>query len=127
MLLTFRQRRLTAWLALWLVVVGALLPSLSQAALRLHGPADWIEVCTSTGMAWVQADPDAAEPADQGTGLSCPWCTAPGWGHALPPSPPQATALAPVHFRERPPAYARGAHTDHVWRTAQARAPPAHA
>lgn len=127
--LTATRRRFTTWLALWLVVWGALLPTLSQAALRLHDGADRIEVCTSTGMVWIQLDaapsatPDDDAPDTATVGMTCPWCLSPHHSPALPPSSP-AHVFAPVVFNDHPPSYWQAAHTDHVWRSASARAPP---
>lgn len=128
--LTATRRRLTTWLALWLVVWGALLPTLSQAALRLHDGAERIEVCTSTGMVWVQLDPaptaahdDDGAPSTDTVGMACPWCLSPHHGPALPPAP-TAQVHEPVVFRDHPPRFWQAAHTDHVWCSAHARAPP---
>lgn len=125
MLLTAAQRRFTTWLALWAVVLGALLPTTSQAALRLHDRADWIEVCTSTGMAWVKAEThDDTAPSTQTAGTACPWCLSPHSGPALPPQD-TSVLIGATTFREHPPAYFQAARTDHVWCSGQARAPPA--
>ncbi len=134
---TAARRRFTAWLALWSVVLGALLPAVEQAALRWHDRADWVEICTSTGMAWVQlpgtagAEPgdtadDGTAPVGQGTGLSCPWCLSPQGGWALLPVP-HDTRWAAQTPREGPPHDGRVALSDPEWPGAHARAPPARA
>lgn len=63
-LIALRQR--IGWLALMVLVFGALAPTVS----RLHATtqrAGWVEVCTSRGMEWVQigasSSPEPAKPA----------------------------------------------------------------
>lgn len=61
-----RARRLTAWIALAVMLMGALAPTVSHAlALARSGMPGAVEVCTSSGMRWVvlEAVNPAASPA----------------------------------------------------------------
>lgn len=131
MRLTRTHRTLTTWLALWCLVLGSVLPAVAQAGLRWTGDSDWIEVCASTGMVWVKLDGTQAEspphedtqPDTSPLGMSCPWCLTSHTIPALPPAP-AAAVFAPIALNERPPAFWQAADTDHIWRSALARAPP---
>ena len=131
--ITLRQR-LTAWLALWSLVLGALLPVLSHAAVRAPQPGQgWVEVCTVSGMAWVRQAPEAVvsddgsqPPANSSLGMAmpgCVWCAthAPALGlppvAALEPLPLIGTRWVPDAFLQAPRLLA-------VWSTAHSRAPP---
>jgi Protein of unknown function (DUF2946) len=122
------RRRFAAWLALVAMLLGALAPTLAQARLGGGDRADWLEICTTTGMAWVKADtgevarPTDGQPADSGSGMHCPWCTLHGGASGLPPV--QAVAVAPAPLAELPPAFYLAPLTDTVWATARSRAPP---
>lgn len=59
------------WLAVLLALCGSLLPSLSHA-LSASKSAAALEVCTSTGMAWVDVHGSGAE--DSAQPMECPWC-----------------------------------------------------
>ena len=50
------HRRLTAWVALLALVFGALAPTVTQAMVAGGDRADWLQVCSVSGMVWVQAD-----------------------------------------------------------------------
>lgn len=63
------------WLALLLAVFGAVTPVVSRA--MEGGTSGALEVCTSTGMAWVDAHGTAAQDTETGTGVpmaECLWC-----------------------------------------------------
>ena len=85
-----RPRLWTTWLALWALVLGACLPTLSQAAVQLTDRQGWVEVCTSTGMVWVRADTASsgteppANPSEATAQAGCTWCLAAGGQPALP-------------------------------------------
>jgi hypothetical protein len=131
--ITLRQR-LTAWLALWSLVLGALLPVLSHAAVRAPQPGQgWVEVCTVSGMAWVRQAPEAAvsddgsqPPAQGGVGMAmpgCVWCATHAPALGLPP----VAALEPlplVGARWVPDAFLQAPRLLAVWATAHSRAPP---
>ena len=56
MFLSRLQRRFTAWVALLTLVLGALAPTVAQALVAGSDRADWLQVCSVSGMVWVQAD-----------------------------------------------------------------------
>lgn len=132
------QRRLTAWIALCAVLLGALAPTLAQAALAAQdkAPGHWVQVCNASGVSWVRVETapagqvvDASEAATQvdlghrsDGALHCPWCTLQGDAAGLPPADlawqPEATA------RAEPPARAQRALRAPDVGPAQPRAPP---
>ncbi|WP_043700633.1 DUF2946 domain-containing protein [Tepidimonas taiwanensis] len=88
---------------LWLATLALLWASLSTALARawVDDGAGRIEICTSTGVAWVQADPDGAwdgTPASAAAPMDCDWCLLGAAGPALPPTDalpwPRADAAA---------------------------------
>lgn len=131
MFLTRLQRRFTAWVALLTLVLGALAPTLAQASRTGHERADWMQICSASGMVWVQADRQGADEQPPGgsapladAGLQCPWCTLHGAGagfaaahalsdpaphrtwqpRAIPTAPPAASAWSPPPSRGPPTA-----------------------
>jgi hypothetical protein len=115
------QRRLLTWLTLWAMGLGALAPTLAQAALRAGDPVPWVQVCSSTGMFWVRAGEPVEAPHAEAQ-MACPWCVlgggadAPAPAHTLPW--PQALA-APLPLAPTPPL-----HLLAPWAQPPARAPP---
>ncbi|GAA6141533.1 DUF2946 family protein [Hydrogenophaga sp. 5NK40-0174] len=94
---SFRShRRLGGWLVLLAMLWGVLSPLLAQAAVDSDRSAglDRIEICTATGMTWIQltvADtaPGAASEESSGGQVassmgSCVWCLIHGGAAALP-------------------------------------------
>lgn len=84
-LTTALRRPLVAWLALWIALLGALLPTVSHALVWARGDATLVEICTTTGQRWVvldhvQADgawrtADAPDEPASAQGLNhCPFC-----------------------------------------------------
>ena len=70
-----RQAR-WVWLTVVLAVLGSVMPAISHA-LAGDKAAAVMEVCTSTGMAWVDAHGTAAQDTETGTGVpmaECLWC-----------------------------------------------------
>jgi len=63
------------WLAVLLAVFGAVMPSVSHA---LSGaPSTAMEVCTSTGMAWVDVHGPSGDASGQeaaAQSMDCAWC-----------------------------------------------------
>lgn len=122
------HRRISGWLALLAVLLGALAPTVSQAMVASGDRAQWIEVCSVSGMTWVRADlADAATDVDGGSPASeisphCPWCMLHGGVAGLPPAADQALPLA--RQTDLPAAFYQAAHTSTVWNTARSRAPP---
>jgi hypothetical protein len=124
------QRRLTAWLAMLAIALATLAPTLVQAAVSATDRGQWVQVCSVSGMVWIQADLagfDGSLSAPEGSpapdmGMQCPWCQL----HSPAGGPPPASApllasaahAAPLgHATAAPP-------PPSVWPAAPARAPP---
>lgn len=122
------RRRFAAWLAIVAMLLGALAPTIAQARMGGSQRADWLEICTTTGMVWVQADAGErsqktdGQPYGADASPHCPWCTLHSGASGLPPV--QAVTVVPVPPAEQPPAFYRAPLTDTVWATARSRAPP---
>lgn len=124
------HRKLTTWLALWAMVLGALMPAVAQAAVAASDRSQWVEVCSASGMVWLKADPDnttldaASEPAKSmaDMGNHCPWCGfhAPLIG-LLPASVAVLPLMATAQAAPKPPEALFTGKLQHI---AQARAPP---
>ena len=123
------QHRFTAWLAALAVLWGALLPVLSHAVVANQAVGNgWVEVCTATGMAWVnstdgQATPESGSPARTTAMAGCDWCAT----HSpLAGVPTVAQPLvAPLAFGPQvPAAFLQAPRSLFVWAAAQSRAPP---
>lgn len=93
------RRRWAGWLALLVIGLAMLAPTVSRAL--AHGPAGalragWIEVCTPGGVRWIQLDRDATdkESAPAAPSLNdCPLCLL-AWDRLAPPPAFDAAALA---------------------------------
>ncbi|MGQ9723791.1 MAG: DUF2946 family protein [Tepidimonas sp.] len=75
------QRARTPWL-FWLLAAALVWASVAPAVARwaTADTPERVEVCTSTGVAWVAVDnPDS--PSDTGSSMACDWCLthAAGW------------------------------------------------
>lgn len=135
-------RHVTAWLAALAVLMAALLPALSHAVVaQMVANGALIEVCTTSGMAWVNlgtapvpgadaasgAQPNLSDntlPADTGMVMAgCDWCAthAPGW--SLPPVAALSLPL-PVQLADVPLAFLHAPRLLAVWAPAHSRAPP---
>ncbi|MGI9216006.1 MAG: DUF2946 domain-containing protein [Hydrogenophaga sp.] len=129
MFLSRLHRRITAWVALLTLVLGALAPTVAQALVAGSDRADWLQVCSVSGMVWVQADtgevrdqrPDGGGPMADAS-QHCPWCTLHGGAAGLPVA--QALPELPPRLTDLPPAFYRAPLAATVWVTAQSRAPP---
>lgn len=123
------QYRFTAWLAALAVLWGALLPVLSHAVVSHQaGGSGWVEVCTATGMAWVNstdngATPGAGSPAKGMNMVDCDWCATHSPLASLPTvAQPQSAPLAfGSHLTA---AFLHAPRPLFVWAAAQSRAPP---
>jgi hypothetical protein len=107
------------------LVLAALAPTLAQAVVASSDRSDWVQICSTTGMAWVKvdtaaADTESAPMADMG--MQCPWCTLHSPATGLPPAPgltvTAAAQISPVEglTAALPPVG--------VWLAAPVRAPP---
>lgn len=129
MFLTRLHRRLTAWVALFALVLGALAPTVTQAMVAAGDRGDWLEVCSVSGMAWIKADtgevskqqPDGSAPGN-GVSPHCPWCTLHGGAAGLPTAAVQPDLSA--RLTDLPPAFYRAPLATSIWAPAHSRAPP---
>lgn len=133
MFLTRLQRRFTAWVALLALVLGALAPTVTQATVAGSDRANWLEVCSVSGMVWVKADtgevraqlPDGSAPTSMplsDASQHCPWCTLHGGAAGLPVV--VVSLDLPPRLSDLPPAFYRVPLAATVWAPAQSRAPP---
>ena len=118
--ITRSTRRITAWLAMLVLVLNALMPLAAQAMLASTGTGETVEICSSTGM--VRVAIDAADDAGSADLPSCPFCLLHG-GQAMPPPTPLTWPLTPS-CAEMPPAFYQAAQTSAVWLSALSRGPP---
>ena len=120
--MTSLYRRFGAWLALLALLLGALAPAVTQAVVIGSERAGWVQICSVSGMTWVQLDAgQEGAPADMGAASGCTWCTGQGAG-GLPPAP---TAWVQPDARQVAPAQAfASALLARAWAPAQSRAPP---
>jgi hypothetical protein len=107
------------------LVLTALAPTLAQAVVSTSDRSDWVQICSASGMVWIQADPAAGDSQSApmpGAGMQCPWCSLHSPGAGLPPATAlgvAAAATAPLVGRLVLVASPVG-----VWTAAPARAPP---
>lgn len=120
------QHRFTAWLVMLVMALSVL----AQTVVARTDQGDWVQVCSASGMFWIQTDRvglDDASPASDGSptasmGMQCPWCQL--HSPAAAPSPAStslALTAAPALWlgdaRAAPP-------PPGIWPAAPARAPP---
>ncbi len=121
------QRRFTAWLAMLALAMGALAPAMAQAVVSASDRSDWVQICSASGMVWIQADvsasgTDSVPLADMAA--PCAWCLMHSAVAGLPPAPVMAfTSLT----QPLPGGCMAAAPPVGVWTAAPARAPPAFA
>ena len=126
--LSCSTRRIAAWLATLAMLMGVLAPAVGHTLVDVRGEPGWVQVCSSSGMLWVQLDLDAEQsngapgaPMTDGSG-HCPWCMLGSGATGLPPV--QTALTLPESPGDQPQAYVRLA-TPSAWRvSAQPRAPP---
>ena len=129
-------RHITAWLAAMALLLGSLLPALSHAVVSAPAAGQgWVQVCTVSGMAWVQQLPAASAdsaavndnaPADPAAPVGmgqCSWCDTHGHPAGL-PTVAQPLPLPQVFAGSVPAAFLQSPRTLFVWVAAQSRAPP---
>lgn len=128
MRLTRTTHRFAAWLAMLAMLLGALAPTVAQAVVAAQGGPGWVQVCSASGMVWVQADVIDGDNvvADVGKSMAdasrhCPWCNLHG-AVGLPPASVHTPLLA--HGAEPLPEPFRSALPAPPWPAAQSRAPP---
>ncbi len=118
---TRATRRLAAWLTMFAMALGALAPTVAHALVAAKGGPDWVQVCSASGMVWVQIDDEGGEKSLADAPRHCPLFNLHG-AAGLPPAPPQSMALAPR--AGQPPAPFQSVLTAAYWPASQSRAPP---
>jgi len=122
-------RQVTAWIAMFAILLASALPSVSFALTsNANSQGLWSEICSTRGVKLAQ------EGADTGTNHSspnksmmhcehCPFCFAHSVSFGLPPAP---TALIPSANRTvlLPTLFYRSPQPLFIWAPAQSRAPP---
>ena len=123
--LTRAARRISSWIAILAILLGALAPAISHA---LASPGKgWVEVCTAQGTIWVAGDEAGDNKSSKTTDEAkhCAYCSF--HAHALGILPSAATALpVPALSEAVPRAFLSAPRTLHAWANAQPRAPPIH-
>ncbi len=125
MLFTQASRQLTLRIALFAMLMAALMPTLSHA-LQAGGSKAWIEVCTVVGAKWVtpeNSNPDEQAPASMASMDHCPYCSTQGQLRALTLSLTLASASSALQF-DVPRLFLLAPLTHHAWARALPRAPP---
>lgn len=123
--LTRTTHRFAAWLAMLAMLLGALAPTVAQAVVASQGGPGWVQVCSASGMVWMQAE--ALDGETDGKALTdaarhCPWCSLQG-SAGLPPAQWRQTHPL-VDHAGRPQTPIRSATPATPWPTALSRAPP---
>lgn len=109
------------------MVFGALAPAVAQAMVASSDRAEWVEVCSASGMLWVKADGSGAGDAGMDEPMSdasqhCPWCSLHGGAAGLPPLR-QLAGFADA-LSDPVPVYSRSVALSGIWASPQARGPP---
>jgi hypothetical protein len=117
-----------AWIACVAILFSVLAPALSQAFEAPAGPAESVEICTSTGPKFVSITrADSAQfllDCMMGKSKHCGYCAVHDHPLALlPPANSLAASIATLSLS--PPLFYRARHTLFAWTVAQSRAPPA--
>jgi hypothetical protein len=124
------HRTFTTWLAMWAMVLGALMPTMAQAMVAATDRGQWVEVCSASGMVWLKADAASAtdeipaEPVQSmaDMGKHCLWCAFHGSMVGL--LPVELPALPSVTAAKALPEATNRVVISRVPYGAQARAPP---
>ncbi len=126
--LTLHQRR-TAWLAIWAIVLGALMPAVSAWVMSARYGQNWVEVCSQSGSKWVSvgnaqqsdASPDKSSPG--GHQGHCPFCVLQDHSPVMPVQPLAVLpVIAPAHTQ--PLLFLHAPRPLFAWSPSLARAPP---
>ncbi|MBR0564942.1 DUF2946 domain-containing protein [Azoarcus sp. L1K30] len=124
---TIRHQLLFARIAIFAILMSALMPVIGQALMRANDASQWTEICTAGGVVLVDlgADEGAAVPRQQdGQRVACPFCLPHAVHAALAPEPPLSVVAVVVDprtdFPPPPPLSARRT----AWLTAFSRGPP---
>jgi len=139
--MTARSRLISTWIAVWAIVLNALLPTVSLAFEPANkqinsASADWVEICTSRGSTWVQLGLDGqvlAQTNEQPEGAPaathnghCPYCLTHAASFGLLPVSAMVLPVRPA-VTELLPQRSPPATGSRVWLAPAALAPPASA
>lgn len=107
----------------------AVLPTLSHALAAARGDSRWAEICTPQGMRVVAVSGESGAPAPDPASAAahlehCAYCAQSVGALGMPPAPVGVVPL-PLAGAELPALFLPAPHTQHAWRSAQPRAPPA--
>lgn len=121
-------RRVVAWIACFMMLFGALAPSISQAMSAARGET-WAEICSVAGVKFIKAeagkdDPGAPLKQQSMQAEHCPFCATHGGSPALPPSDASLTFASVDAPNTHPILFYRSPRPLSIWTTAQSRAPP---
>ncbi|HRP97710.1 MAG TPA: DUF2946 domain-containing protein [Rhodocyclaceae bacterium] len=125
-------RSVTAWIAMFAILMAALAPSLAQAVSGVGGDREVrsLEVCTLAGIKLVPLAGAAADPTHDGLPLialeHCPYCSTHAGSFALGPADIPVLALQPQR-PPRPLPLVDIAHPLVAWSESSPRGPPARA
>lgn len=83
------RHTLSSWIAIWAVLLNALMPAVSVVLSEARSPAAagdiWTEICSTRGSIWVRF---GEEPADTPSSTEhCPYCLTHAASFGLPPVP----------------------------------------
>jgi hypothetical protein len=121
-------RRITAWIAMFAILLAALAPSVSHALATRDGKtSSWMEICSATGTKLVKAD-KASSPAPAkkfACPEHCPFCSFHGNAADLPISSDFTLPVLSASSA-RPALFYHSSRPLFVWASAQSRAPPFH-
>ncbi len=123
------HRRFSAWLAMLALVLGALAPTVTQAMMASGDRADWVEVCSVSGMVWVKvgAEDRGDLPPASGTPTGdapqhCAWCTLQAGVAGLPEA--QVGFPLPVCRSDFTPGFYLAPMAASAWMPVHSRGPP---
>lgn len=120
------RQRITAWIATFAVLLGALAPAISQAmAGASAADMGWMDVCTVAGMERV-AIGDAGQKQDGPASPAmehCPYCFTHAGSFGLPPADP-AVFIPAAAAEVMPPLYYVAPRPLFAWANPHSRAPP---
>jgi hypothetical protein len=125
MFFTQAARQLTLRIALLVMLLAALAPTLSHA-MRAAGGDVPVDVCSAVGAKWVTASQASAQdtaPATTPMPDDCPYCILQGHAAALPSAPVAGLGTKALQFSV-PLLFLHAPRTLHAWATAQPRGPP---
>ncbi len=121
-----KRQALHIWIAMLVILFGALAPTVSHALAAAGLSADTVEICTVNGYKVVKlTDTDSRKaPSSPQHGMEhCAFCTIHGGSHAL--TSTRLVTFAPGPGRDiYPPLFYSAPRSLHAWSSAKPRGPP---